>query len=259
MPGWLSVRRTPKERPTEALRGFKLAHPMVSADGTRAGFGGVTLGRASIYGVVADAECAQGGRHQSPSRWCDCGFYCVNTLDDARGLACDPDYRYAVLLEVSASGRFMRYERGLRYGKQRVTTVRVGRCGCGHAATVFVETGAGSVGWRRVVAVCPACAGPRPGLALAGLSRLLGGVPVVQDDTARPYDPVRPYDLSTESSPAPAASSAGPARSAPSSGTAPALDSVAHAELVPVLAAEVALLQARLDEVQRQLVRLTDG
>jgi len=30
-------------------------------------------------------------------------------------------------------------------------------------------------------------------------------------------------------------------------------------ELVPVLAAEVALLQARLDEVQRQLVRLTDG
>ena len=259
MSGWLSARRTPKERPTEPLRGFKLAHPMVSADGTRAGFGGVTLGRASVYGVVADAECAQGGRHQSPSRWCDCGFYCVHTLDDARGLACDPDYRYAVLLEVNASGRFMRYERGLRYGKQRVTTVRVGRCGCGHAATVFVETGAGSVGWRRVVAVCPACAGPRPGLPLAGLSRLLGGVPVVQDDTARPYDPVRPYDLSTESTAASAATSAGAARSAPSPGTAPALDSVAHAELVPVLTAEVALLQARLDEVQRQLVRLTDG
>jgi hypothetical protein len=34
---------------------------------------------------------------------------------------------------------------------------------------------------------------------------------------------------------------------------------VAHAELVPLLTAEVALLQARLDEVQRQLVRLTDG
>jgi len=107
------------------------------------------------------------------------------------------------------------------------------------------------------VAVCPACAGPRPGLPLAGLSRLLGGVPVVQDDTARPYDPVRPYDLSTESTAASA--SAGSARSAPSPGTAPALDSVAHAELVPVLTAEVALLQARLDEVQRQLVRLTDG
>jgi len=259
MPGWLSVRRTPKERPTGPLRGFKLAHPMVSADGTRAGFGGVTLGRASVYGVVSDAECAQGGRHQSPSRWCDCGFYCVHTLDDARGLACDPDYRYAVLLEVTASGRFMRYERGLRYGKQRVTTVRVGRCGCGHAATVFVETGAGSVGWRRVVAVCPACAGPRPGLPLAGLARLLGGVPVIQDDTTRPYDPVRPYDLSAEATAAQAATSTGAARPAPSPGTAPALDSVAQAELVPVLTAEVALLQARLDEVQRQLVRLTDG
>jgi len=259
MPGWLSVRRTPKERPTGPLRGFKLAHPMVSADGTRAGFGGVTLGRASVYGVVSDAECAQGGRHQSPSRWCDCGFYCVHTLDDARGLACDPDYRYAVLLEVTASGRFMRYERGLRYGKQRVTTVRVGRCGCGHAATVFVETGAGSVGWRRVVAVCPACAGPRPGLPLAGLARLLGGVPVIQDDTTRPYDPVRPYDLSAEAAAAQAATSTGAPRPAPSPGTAPALDSVAQAELVPVLTAEVALLQARLDEVQRQLVRLTGG
>jgi hypothetical protein len=257
MAGWLPVRRTPREQPTAPLRGFKLAHPMVSADGTRAGFGGVTLGRANVYEVVADAECAQGGRHQSPSRWCDCGFYCVHTLDDARALACDPDYRYAVLLEITASGRFMRYERGLRYAKQRVTLVRVGRCGCGHAATVFVETGAGSVGWRRVVAVCPACAGPRPGLPLAGFSRLLGGVPVTQDDTARPYDPVRPFDLSAEGTAAAAAQVGG--GTPHSSGAAPALDGVAHAELVPLLTAEVALLQARLDEVQRQLVRLTDN
>jgi hypothetical protein len=35
------------------------------------------------------------------------------------------------------------------------------------------------------------------------------------------------------------------------------LDQVADQELVPVLAAEIALLQARLDEVQRQLDRLT--
>jgi hypothetical protein len=267
MAGWSPVRRTPKERPSAPLRGFKLAHPMVSADGSRAGFGGVTLGRANVYGVVADAECAQGGRHQSPSRWCDCGFYCVHTLDDARALACDPDYRYAVLLEVTASGRFMRYERGLRYAKQRVTLVRVGRCGCGHAATVFVETGAGSVGWRRVVAVCPACAGPRPGLPLAGFARLLGGVRVTQDDTAHPYDPVRPFDLSADSSatnPAAAPASASPPPSAstgavPSQASAPALDRVAQDELVPVLTAEVALLQARLDEIQRQLVRLTDS
>jgi hypothetical protein len=253
MAGWLPVRRTPREQPTAPLRGFKLAHPMVSADGTRGGFGGVTLGRASVYGAVADAECAQGGRHPSPSRWCDCGFYCVHTLDDARSLACDPDYRYAVVLEVTASGRFMRYERGLRYAKQRVARVRVGRCGCGHAASTFVEAGSGSVGWRRMVAVCPGCAGSRPGLPLAGFSALLGGVPVSQDDTAHPFDPVRPFDVSTSrgGSPDPRGTVGAPA--------GPSLDATSHEELVPLLAAEVALLQARLDEVQRQLVRLTEN
>lgn len=274
MAGWPA--RTPKERLNAPLRGYKLAHPMVSADGASAGFGGVTLGRTTVYGSVADAECAQGGRHKSPSRWCDCGFYCLHTLNEARALACDPDYRYAVLLDVAASGRFLRYERGLRYARQRVSRVRVGRCACGHPATLFVETGAGSVGWRRLVAVCPACAGPRPGLPLATFSRLLGGVPVVRDETVQPYDPVRPFDLSAE--PAGAAPSdggpgvevgtgaqAGGAVSVSPSGTSTAaggsigraLDQVADQELVPVLAAEIALLQARLDEVQRQLDRLT--
>ncbi|HEY2207241.1 MAG TPA: hypothetical protein VGH99_22510 [Pseudonocardia sp.] len=241
MGGW-SARRTQKERPSAPLRGFKLAHPMVSADGTRGGFGGVTLGRSNIYGVLSDAECAQGGRHRSPSRWCDCGFYCVHTLDDARALACDPDYRYAVLLEVAASGRFMRYERGLRYARQRIMGVRVGRCGCGHSATMFVETGAGSIGWRRLVGACPACAGPRPRIPLEDFARLLGGPPVMVDDTAHPYHPTRPYDLSSTISP--------PA--------GPALEETDREALVPLLSAEVALLQARLDEVQRQLLRLTE-
>lgn len=255
MGGWL-VSRTPRERLTAPLRGYKLAHPMISSDGTRAGFGGVTLGRTTVYGVVADAECAQGGRHRSPSRWCDCGFYCVHTLNDARALACDPDYRYAVLLDVAASGRFLRYERGLRYARQRVTLVRVGRCACGHPATVFIETGAGSVGWRRLVAVCPACAGSRPGLPLAGFSRLLDGVPVVRDDTAHAYDPLRPFDLEEATAgTAPTVDAAAPVEA---SGGQP-LEQVADSELVPVLTAEVALLQARLDEVQRQLERLTQN
>ncbi|MGQ0482709.1 MAG: hypothetical protein ACT4O0_17005, partial [Pseudonocardia sp.] len=154
---------------------------MISADGTRAGFGGVTLGRASVYGAVADAECAQGGRHRSPSRWCDCGFYCVHTLDDARALACNPDYRYAVMLDITASGRFIRYERGLRYARQRVTAVRVGRCCCGVRARVFVETGEGTVGWRRLVPVCEPCAGARPVVGLGAFSRMLAGVPVHSD------------------------------------------------------------------------------
>jgi hypothetical protein len=78
------------------------------------------------------------------------------------------------------------------------------------------------VGWRRLVAVCPACAGSRPRLPLATFSRLLGGVPVVADETAR------------------------------------SLEQVADQQLLPVLAAEIALLQARLDEVQRQLDRLAN-
>ena len=93
----------------------------------------------------------------------------------------------------------------------------MGRCGCGQPATLFADSGTGSVGWRRLVAVCPACAGPRPRLPLAAFSQRLGGVPVVTDQA--------------DSS----------------------LVQVAEQELVPVLAAEIALLQARLDEVQRQL------
>lgn len=233
MAGWRSSRRVPTERPTAPLRGYKLAHPMVSADGTQAGFSGVTIGRSSVYGVSADAECAQGGRHSCPSRWCDCGFYCLHTLDEAQALACDPDYRYAVLLEVAASGRFIRYEKGLRYAKQRVTTVRVGRCGCGRAARVFVQTDAGTVGWRRLAAVCPSCAAPRPGLPLAEFATLLGGPEVLPDDS-------------------------GAVVATPASAAQP-LDTVDREALVPLLSAEVALLQARLDEVQRQLERLTDG
>ena len=234
MPSKRSGRRVPTENPTAPLRGYKLAHPMVSADGTKAGFSGVTIGRASIYGVAADAECAQGGRHSCPSRWCDCGFYCLNTLSEAQALACDPDYRYAVLLEVSASGRFIRYEKGLRYAKQRVATVRVGRCGCGRAAKVFINTDGGTVGWRRLAAVCVSCAAPRPGLTLAAFADLLGGPPVLPEDSAS----------STARVPTAAQ---------------PALDSVDREALVPLLSAEVALLQARLDEVQRQLERLTEN
>jgi hypothetical protein len=189
------------------------------------GFGGVTLGRTTVYGVVADAECAQGVRHRSPSRWCDCGFYCLHSLADARELACDPDYRHTVLLEVAASGRFMRYERGLRYGHQRITAVRVCRCGCDRPASRFVHSGTGVVGWRRLIGVCANCAGERPVLSLAEFARLLGGPPVTMDDTAVPF--------------------AEPVKSAP------------EADLLPLLSAEVALLQARLDEVQRQLDRLT--
>ncbi|HTK68027.1 MAG TPA: hypothetical protein VL595_37015 [Pseudonocardia sp.] len=272
MAGWLPVRRVPRERPATPLRGHKLAHPMVSSDGTRVGFGGVTLGRASVYGVIADAECAQGGRHRSPSRWCDCGFYCVHTLDDARALACDPDYRYAVLLDVVVSGRYMRYERGLRYARQRVTAVRVGRCACGGHARMFVEASAGTAGWRRLVAVCASCAGTRAVLSFGWLSRMLAGVPVIADPPSGVSSTTEAPDLvagpagpgaTTGASPAAAETAAAvgtetaPAPALSRVGEPPALSEVPAEALVPLLTAEVTLLQARLDEVQRQLARLT--
>ncbi|MGH3611331.1 MAG: hypothetical protein ACRDRK_01660 [Pseudonocardia sp.] len=215
--------RAGSEHSGRPLTGYKLAHPMVSADGTRAGFGGVTLGRGHVYETVAEAVCVQGGRHRCPSRWCDCGFYCVYSVEAARGLACDPEYAHTVLLDVAVSGRYIRYEKGLRYQRQRVRSVRVGRCGCARAAELLVESGTGTVGWRAMVPTCRMCAGSRPVLMLAELSGLLGDLPVSVDPGVATFAPLSGPD----------------------------------GELVPVLAAEVALLQARLDEVQAQLDQLT--
>lgn len=221
--GW-PVTRAPREHSDRPLPGYKLAYPMLSADGTTTGFSGVTLGRAHVYRAVDDAICVHGSRHACPSRWCDCGFYCFHAVDAARDLACEPEHRGAVLLEVAVSGRYRRYERGLRYARQRVCSVRIGRCDCGRPADVLADSGVGSVGWRRLVPVCAGCAGSRPVLRPAGFGRLAGGIPVTTDGPAT-----------------------GP--------VAPLPD--AEPGAVAVLTAEVALLQARLDEVQTRLDELT--
>jgi len=193
---------------------------MLSADGTRIGFSGVTVGRGHVYRVVDDAVCVQGGRHNCPSRWCDCGFYCFHDVEAARDLACDPEHRDAVLLQVAASGRYRRYERGVRYARQRVRSVQIGRCGCGRAATGFADSGSGSVGWRRLVQSCAACVGTRPRLDLATFAQLAGsGVTV--------------------------------------SGIAPPGEPEDSAGLVAVLSAEMSLLQARLDDLQARLESIT--
>lgn len=205
---------------------------MVSADGTRVGFNGVALGRTQVYGVVADAVCVQSPRHQCPSSWCDCGFYCFHDADEARGLACDAQYQHSVLLEVVASGKYIRYERGLRYARQTVRAVRAGRCSCGRGAAALADAGGGIIGWRRLVPVCGLCAGMRPVLTLEALAAI-AGVEVtadagVEDSVLAPL---------------------------PRTGEA---DDVDDESLVPLLTAEVSLLQARLDEVQRRLQQLTD-
>jgi hypothetical protein len=197
---------------------------MLSADGSRAGFSGVTVGRGHVYLPVDDAICVQGGRHACPSRWCDCGFYCFHEAAQARDLACEPDHRNAVLLEVAASGRYRRYELGLRFARQRVRSVRLGTCDCGRPASVFADTGSGATGWRQLLPTCPACVGARPRLDAAGFARLAGhGVSVGVD-----VETTAAADLSTDGQ-------------------------------VAVLGAEMALLQARLDDLQSRLDALTRG
>jgi hypothetical protein len=229
--------RSPREHSDEPLPGFKLAYPMLAADGASCGFSGVTLGRAHVYRAVDDAICAHGSRHACPSRWCDCGFYCFHEMGAARDLACEPDHRSAVLLEVAASGRYRRYERGLRYARQRVKTVRIGRCDCGRPAELLADSGAGSVGWRRLLPVCRNCAADRPVLRPERFAELAGGVQVVLEGSPTglgdpPADP-------TAAAPA----AATPAAPAEDPGT------------VALLSAEIAVLHARLDET---LVRLEE-
>ena len=214
---WRTSRR--HEHSDRPLGGFKLAHPMLSADGTVAGFSGVTVGRGHVYRAVDDAICVQGGNHACPSRWCDCGFYCFHEIAAARDLACEPEHQEAVLLSVAASGRYRRYERGVRYARQRVRTVALGRCGCGRPATAFADTGSGTVGWRRLVPSCAACVDTRPRVDTDTFARLAGaGVAVTCD--------------------APPAAGADPTAQ------------------IAILAAELALLQARLDDMQSRLHNL---
>jgi hypothetical protein len=223
---------------------------MLSADGTAVGFNGVALGRSQVYGAVAEAVCVQSTRHRCPSTWCDCGFYCFHDADQARALACDEQYERSVLLEVMASGRYVSYELGLRYQRQTVRSVRIGRCRCGRTSAALDDVGGGIVGWRRLEPVCRECAGRRAVLSLETFGAL-SGVPVRVDQgtghepmaplapLGEPSDQRRVPDIQRQES------------GFPDDGLGPEAE-------IPLLTAEVTLLQARLDELQRRLGRLTD-
>ncbi|MFI6977953.1 hypothetical protein ACIBSV_05105 [Embleya sp. NPDC050154] len=209
-------RRLPEERASVAPVGYKVAALLLSVDGDRASFAGVSIGRGQPYEVEAEARCAYGRRHRPPAARCDCGFYCLNAESDARDLMCVTEYRHAALLRVDVLGGYIRFERGFRYSRQRVTSVWVGACGCGSPAELLVDAGTGVVGRRGLVGSCTGCASGRAGLSFGSYARL-AGVPVAAD--ASPY--VR-----------------------------------GEYEIVPQLVAEVTLLQARLDRCQEQLGRL---
>ncbi|MFF5855387.1 hypothetical protein ACFY8B_07075 [Streptomyces sp. NPDC012751] len=216
--------RLPAERPTEPPTGYKIAHPVLSHDGTRAGFTGVSLGGALPYAVLDDASCVYGLRHRPPARRCDCGFHCVHDRAAAEALLCTAEHRAAVLLQVAVLGAYIRFERGFRYARQRVRSVTAGPCGCGTGAVALADAGWGRPGWRVLAPVCAGCARGRPSVSLAGFARLAGqGLRVT------------------------AAGGTGPA----ATGSTPA-----GGPGVPELVAEAALLQARLDWFQIQLARL---
>ncbi len=215
---WFVRPPLPEEHPDGPLPGYKLAHALVSTDGSRAAFVGLVTGARQVYGPAADGVCVWNHRHVVPKRGCGCGFYCFHTLDRARAMAADEHYRATVILEVAVSGRFIRYEEGLRYAHQRVRAVRLGRCACGAPAHLLVESGRGLSGWRRVQPACPVCSRKGATVSRDAFAQRLGGhVAVIPDEAADDED---------------------------ASGA------------IAVLGAEVALLQARLDELQRELARI---
>ena len=222
-------RRTAQERPDQPYPGFKLAHPVLASGDGRAGFTGLSMGAQRVYEVTAEASCIWTGRHDPPRRRCSCGFYCLNTLAEARALSCATENRDAVLLEVAASGRFIRYERGLRYSRQRVRAVRVGPCGCGRPARGLVDAGRGLVGWRGLKPACAGCGASRQLVTFGGFAARLGGlVPVTPDEGAASWP-------------------------------GPAGDALPDAAAIAALGAEIALVHARLDHLQAQFNRREGG
>lgn len=223
------------ERPDRPFAGYKLAHAVLSADGARTGFAGLTLGATRVYGAAAEACCVWNRRHAPPRRWCGCGFYCLHDLADARSLACATENRSALLLEVTASGRYIRYERGLRYSRQRVRAVVDAHCACGRPGTALADAGSGLIGWRHLAPVCDRCTGGRPALTL-------------RDFTARLDGPVRVAALLSSTSLA--ADTAADTWETSASRDLPA---GAGESPIAVLSAEIALLHARLDDLQSRL------
>jgi hypothetical protein len=225
LPSW-SAGSARGERPDRPFTGYKLAHAVVSADGARAGFAGLTLGATHVYAAVSDATCVWNHRHAPPRRWCGCGFYCLHDLADARSLACATENRSALLLEVTASGQYIRYERGLRYSRQRVRAIREAQCSCGRPAAALADAGSGLIGWRHLAPACGTCLGGRPALTLRDFaSRLDGQVRVATSPSSAPLTPGIPASPDAQGAESP----------------------------IAVLAAEIALLHARLDDLQSRL------
>jgi hypothetical protein len=261
--------RTPAgERPERPFTGYKLARAILSADGTRAGFAGLTLGADQVYGAVDDAGCVWNARHAPPRKWCGCGFYCLHALADAQALGCATEHRSALLIEVSASGRYIRYERGLRYSRQRVRVIRESHCECGRPGAMLADAGTGLIGWRHLAPVCGHCAAGRaPILTLAEFAARTGGsitVAVPAGTTSQGTGSAGTGPAGTGSPVAGSGSgAAGPDSAGAGSPQRSSLDERplpegAGESPIAVLGAEIALLHARLDDIQARLDGLAE-
>ena len=235
------------ERPDRPFTGYKLAHAVLSADGTQTGFAGLTLGATHVYGVVAEASCIWNHRHAPPRRWCGCGFYCLHELADVRALGCATENRTALLLEVVASGRYIRYERGLRYSRQRVKVIRDAWCACGRPGTVLADAGTGLVGWRHLAPMCTQCAAGRPSLSLEEfVARLDAPVKIEQPAAGPGLAPLSPLAAAVLAPP-------GLTMASPDADTTPIIPAQYEESPIAVLTAEIALLHARLDDIQSRM------
>jgi hypothetical protein len=251
--------RLPEERPTEPPTGHKIAHPVLSHDGTRAGFTGVSLGAALPYRVLDDAACVYGRRHRPPARLCDCGFHCVHDRAAAEALLCTAEHRTCALLEVSVLGAYIRFEHGFRSARQRVRTALLMPCDCGAPAVALAAAGWGRPGWRVLTSACAGCVRGRTAVTLAVFARLAGQglrvstAPALAGQEAAGPGAAGAGTVVVPGAPAGARDGGEPPVSWGCAAPGPTLPEEVG---VPELVAEAALLQARLDWFQSRLARL---
>jgi hypothetical protein len=126
--------------------------------------------------------------------------------------------------------------------------IRDAWCACGRPGTVLTDAGTGLVGWRHLAPVCASCAAGRPSLTMAEFVARLDGPVDILLPAAGPG--LAPLSLAATAAP-PGMTITWPAPDAP---TAPIVHAAQPEESpIAVLTAEIALLHARLDDLQSRM------
>jgi hypothetical protein len=128
-------------------------------------------------------------------------------------------------------------------------------CGCGNTGTALADAGSGLVGWRHLTPVCAWCAGGRRTLRLPEFAARLDGPVRVESPSGVVEAPSGISGTGAPDIPDISDMPAMPAMHSPpgtpsTPGTPPPQESP-----YAVLSAEIALLHARLDDLQSRLDR----